>query len=401
MIWRPYAQMKTMAPPYMITGGHGVYLETPEKDLIDSISSWWCVIHGYQHPEMVEAIRSQAEKLTHAILAGTSNEPAVKLSEKLTEWLPGGLKYHFYSDSGSTGVEVALKMALQYSVNRGERDRRMMLSLKDAYHGDTFGAMEVGGSPDYRRLLNHRSMRLNVEHFPTTIPALEEAFSRLHGQLNSFIVEPLLQGAGGLKFYDIEFLRRARQLCDEFGVLLIFDEVATGMGRTGYRYVSDEVAPDILVLGKALTGGCIGHSVTAANEKVFMAFYGDDPELAFMHGPTFGGNPMACAAALKSIELFERDDYMSKIRKIEDIERRELKGFAAPKVRDVRVLGPTAVIEFEDRKDVLGYRQFAYDHGVHTRPLGNCIYTMPPYIISESELTHVLTTMKEYAETVR
>ncbi len=155
------------------------------------------------------------------------------------------------------------------------------------------------------------------------------------------------------------------------------------------------------MLGKALTGGCVGHAVTAANEKVFMAFYGDDPELAFMHGPTFGGNPIACAAALKSIELFERDDYMSKIRKIEEIERRELKGFAAPRVRDVRVLGPTAVIEFEKRGDARGYRQFAYDRGVHARPLGNCIYTTPPYIISESELTRVLNTMKEYAETVR
>ena len=301
MIWYPYEQMKTMKAPYKILDAEGVHLYTKDQKLIDSISSWWCMIHGYKHPELTEAIKEQADRFCHVMLGGLTHEPVEKLSAKLQEFLPGDLDYCFFSDSGSVAVEVSLKMALQYNTNQG-RKRPLVLALEHAYHGDTFKAMEVGDDEDYHFAFDKKE---GVVHIPTEIPALEEAFEQYHDRLNCFIVEPLLQGAGGMRMYDISFLKRARELCDQYDVLLIFDEVATGFGRTGNRFVADLVLPDILVLGKALTGGYIGHAVTVANHKVFDAFYSDDDRLALMHGPTFMGNPLACAVALKGIEIFE------------------------------------------------------------------------------------------------
>lgn len=272
MIWYPYQQMKTMNPPYKITDAEGVYLYTDNgKCMIDSISSWWSVIHGYKHPALTEAIKSQADHFSHVMLGGLTHEPVQKLSEKLESWLPGDLNYCFFSDSGSVAVEVALKMALQYYVNHGDLKRTKVLSLTHSYHGDTFKTMEVGDDEDYHFILEAYGENPHVIHVPTEIPALEAAFEKYHEELNCFIVEPLLQGAGGMRMYDISFLQRARTLCDQYGVLLIFDEVATGFGRTGNRFVADLVLPDILVLGKALTGGYIGHAVTVANRKVYDA----------------------------------------------------------------------------------------------------------------------------------
>ena len=233
-------------------------------------------------------------------------------------------------------------------------------------------------------------------HIPTEIPALEEAFAKYHDQLNCFIVEPLLQGAGGMLMYDLPFLQRARELCTEYDVLLIFDEVATGFGRTGHRFVADLVLPDILVLGKALTGGYIGHAATVANHKVFDAFYSDNDRHALMHGPTFMGNALACAVALKGIEIFERDDYMSKIRHIEEVSRRELIGFTDPHIKDVRVLGGCACIEVFDSADLEGFQQFAYERGVFCRPFLRYMYSMVPYIIKDEELVQIFDTMKAW-----
>ena len=306
MIWYPYEQMKTMKEPYEIVDAEGVYLYTKDGSrLIDSISSWWSTIHGYKHPVLTEAITAQAEKFSHVMLGGLTHEPVKKLAAKLEEWLPGDLDYCFFSDSGSVAVEVALKMALQYHMNKGDKERTKVLSLTNSYHGDTFKAMEAGDDEDYHFVLEAYGKNENVVHIPTEIPELEKAFDEYHDSLNSFIVEPLLQGAGGMLMYDVSFLERARELCDEYDVLLIFDEVATGFGRTGNRFVADLVQPDILILGKALTGGYIGHAVTVADHKVYDAFYSDEPDKALMHGPTFMGNPLACSAALKSIEVFE------------------------------------------------------------------------------------------------
>lgn len=396
MIWYPYEQMKTMKEPYKIVDAKGVYLYTEDQKLIDSVSSWWSVIHGYKHPRLNAAIEEQLKRFAHVMLGGLTHEAAQKLSDKLQSWLPGDLDYCFYSDSGSVAVEVALKMALQYYMNRGENQRTMVLALNRAYHGDTFKTMEIGDDEDYHFVLKAYGKSPNVVHIPTEISALEDAFSKYHTRLNCFIVEPLLQGAGGMQMYDLAFLKRARELCDQYDVLLIFDEVATGFGRTGNRFVADLVLPDILVLGKALTGGYMGHAVTVAGHKVYEGFYDDDPSHALMHGPTFMGNALACSVALKSIELFEEEDYMSKIRRIEEITRREMKDFNDPRIREVRIMGGCVCVEVYDAGTIKGYQQFAYERGVFSRPFLNYLYAMVPYIINEEELVQVLSTMKEW-----
>ena len=396
MIWYPYEQMKTMKAPYQIVDANGVYLYTKDQELIDSVSSWWSVIHGYKHPELNKAIISQVEKFSHVMLGGLTHEPAQKLSEKLQSWLPGDLDDCFFSDSGSVAVEVALKMALQYFMNYGEEQRIMILALEHAYHGDTFKTMEAGDDEDYHFVLKAYGPSKYVVHIPTKIEALEQAFLKYHDRLNCFIVEPLLQGAGGMRMYDISFLKRARQLCDQYGVLLIFDEVATGFGRTGNRFVADLVLPDILVLGKALTGGYIGHAVTVASRKVYEGFYDDNPEHALMHGPTFMGNALACSVALKSIELFETQDYMSKIHKIEEVTHREMDGFSDPRIKEIRIMGGCVCIEVHDPSVLKGYQQFAYERGVFSRPFLKYLYAMVPYVIKEEELVKVLDTMKAW-----
>ena len=395
-IWRPYQQMKNLKVPYKVVDAEGVYLFTEDARLIDSISSWWCMIHGYKHPVLSEAIKRQVDLFSHVMLAGLSHQAVEDLADKLETWLPGDLNYSFFSDSGSVAVEVALKMALQFYVNQGIFHRKKVLSLTHAYHGDTFKTMEVGDDEDYHYILKFCSSSFDCIHIPTEISALEEAFALYGGELNSFIVEPLLQGAGGMRMYDVAFLKRARELCDAYGVLLIFDEVATGFGRTGNRFVADLVLPDILCLGKALTGGYIGHAATVANEKVYRTFYDSDPQKALMHGPTFMGNPLACAVALKSIEVFENENYLKKIAKIEQITRRAFEGFYDDRIQEVRIMGGCVCIEVKDAKNLDGYREFAYGRGVYSRPFLNYLYAMVPYVISEGELCQILDCMKAW-----
>ena len=392
MIWYPYEQMKTMRQPYKIVDAEGVYLYTQDQKLIDSVSSWWCMIHGYRHPALTEAIKRQADRFSHVMLGGLTHDPALRLSEKLQAFLPGDLDYCFFSDSGSVAVEVALKMALQFNTNRGS-GRDMALSLTHAYHGDTFKTMEVGDDEDYHFAFGEKK---GVIHIPTQIAALEEAFAKYGDRFYCFIVEPLLQGAGGMRMYDVAFLKRARELCDAYDTLLIFDEVATGFGRTGNRFVADLVCPDILVLGKALTGGYIGHAATVANHKVFQGFYSDESRHALMHGPTFMGNALACSVALQSIKVFEQEDYMGKIRDIEAVTRREMEGFADSRVKEVRIMGGCVCVEVYDAQELKGFQQFAYERGVFSRPFLNYMYAMVPYIIGEGELVQVLHVMKEW-----
>lgn len=392
MIWYPYEQIKTMAPPIKVTDAKGVYLYTENGRMIDSVSSWWSVIHGYHHPVLDDAIRAQLDHFAHVMLGGLTHEPVLKLSEKLEKWLPGDLDYCFFSDSGSVAVEVALKMALQYSTNQGSH-RDQILALRHAYHGDTFKAMEVGDDEDYHFAFGEKR---NVFHIDTDLQSLEHAFEEHGDRLNCFIVEPLLQGAGGMRMYDISFLKRARELCSQHHVLLIFDEVATGFGRTGNRFVADLVQPDILCLGKALTGGYLGHAVTVANKMVYEGFYSDDPTHALMHGPTFMGNALACSVALASIDLFEKEHYMDKIQRIAEITAREMKGFADPRIREVRMMGGCVCIEVYDPGTLRGFKEFAGSRGVFARPFLNYMYAMVPYIITEQELVQILDTMKEW-----
>lgn len=398
MIWYPYEQMKTMKPPYKVIDAKGVYLYTEDNKMIDSVSSWWSNIYGYKNEKLNEAIINQVNKFSHVMLGGLTHDPVEKLSNKLKEFLPGDLDYTFFSDSGSVSVEVALKMALQFYMNKGEENRTMVLALNHAYHGDTFKTMEVGDDEDYHFVLEAYGKSKNVVHIPTEIPALEKAFKEYGDKLNSFIVEPLLQGAGGMRMYDISFLERARELCDEYKVLLIFDEVATGFGRTGNRFVADLVLPDIICLGKALTGGYIGHAATVANKKVFDAFYDDEPTHALMHGPTFMGNSLACAVSLRAIEIFEKENFIDKIKRIEEIEKEEMEKFSHPKIEEVRVMGGCVCIELKDGKDIEGFQEFAYERGVFARPFLKYIYSMVPYVIKEDELRKVMRTMKEWFE---
>lgn len=386
MIWYPYTQMKTMAEPIEIIGAEGVTLKTKDKTLIDSVSSWWCKLHGYKHKELNEAITGQLDQFAHVMLGGLTYKPIQALTEKLTSVLPKDLDYCFYSDSGSVAVEVAIKMGMQYFSNKGIHNKKKVLSLKHSYHGDTYKTMEVGDDSDYHFAFDKKD---NVIHIDTNINALETAFKNNHQDIALMIVEPLLQGAGGMRMYDVSFLERARTLCDQYKVLLIFDEVATGFGRTGHMFVSDLVCPDIVVLGKALTGGYIGHAATVTNKKVFDAFYTDNPDHAFMHGPTFMGNALACSVALKSLEIFERENYMEKVKKIEAITRDYFKDFSHPLVKDVRIMGAVFCIEVHDAASLKGFKEFAYDHGVFNRPFLNYLYTCVPFIITEEELTQI------------
>lgn len=389
--------MKTLDAPIKIERADGVHLfASGGHDLIDSVSSWWSVIHGYNHPKINAAITKQLESFAHVMLGGLTHEAVQRLSDKLADMLPGDLDYCFFSDSGSVAVEVALKMALQFNTNRGSK-RDTILALEHAYHGDTFKAMEVGDDEDYHFAFGKANeKKRGVVHIPTQTDALEDAFARFGERLTCFIAEPLLQGAGGMRMYDVSFLKRARELCDEYDVLLIFDEVATGFGRTGNRFVADLVLPDIEVLGKALTGGYIGHAVTVANKRVWDGFYSDDPTHALMHGPTFMGNALACSAALASIELFENENYIEKIRRIEQISRREFEGFGDERIKEIRIMGGCVCIEVKDESVLDGFRQFAFEHGVFSRTFLKYMYTMVPYVISESDLVCVFDTMKAW-----
>ncbi len=411
-LWFPYAQMKNIEVNYEVETGDGPYIQfTNGMRLLDATCSWWCMIHGYRHPDITQAIHEQADQLAHVMLGGLKNKPAVELAKKLVEITPEGLNHVFFSDSGSVGMEVAMKMAVQYWQNQGQTKKCKLASLIKAYHGDTTGCMSVcdpeeGMHSLFSGLLPQQhfapapeaSFDASAEEVAQDITKLRAVFEEHHHEIAGFLVEPLLQAAGGLNMYSPLYLQEARKLCDEFDILFIFDEVATGFGRTGKLFAADhaEITPDIMVLSKGLTGGYIGHAATIANDKVFDGFWHDDAGKAFMHGPTFMGNPLACAVALKSIEVFERDDYLGKIAKLNQVLKDELLDFKHPDVKDTRVLGATAVIEVHNAESLKGVQDFAITQGVWLRPFGNYLYTMPPYIITEEQLIEITSAMKAW-----
>jgi len=398
MIWYPYTQMKTMDEPIKIIGAKGIYLHTETQKLIDTTSSWWSVIHGYNNPELNAVLKEQIDVFSHVMLGGLTHDPVEKLSDKLKDMLPGDLNYCFYSDSGSVAVEVSLKMAIQYFFNQNKPLKKGIIALEHAYHGDTFKTMAVGDDEDYHLAFPEKE---GVYHIKPDKTLLENLLINHHETVAAFIVEPLLQGAGGMKMYDVSFLEKAKQLCKIYNVLLIFDEVATGFGRTGHRFVSDLVCPDIIVLGKALTAGYIGHAVTVASEKVYRGFYSDNPDHALMHGPTFMGNPLACTVALKSIEIFEREDYLSKIKHIETELKKNFNTFESNKVKEVRILGGCLCLEVYDSEDLKGFKQYALKNGIHSRPFINYMYGMFPYIISDDSLNKVCEVYKNWFKEIK
>ena len=408
-LWYPYAQMKGIENNYEVSAAQGVYLELADgRRLIDAISSWWCVIHGYNHPSLNQVLKDQIDRVSHLMLGGLKNRPAVDLAEKLVEITPEGLNHVFFGDSGSVGVEIALKMAAQFFANQNLSQKSKMVALHRAYHGDTSGCMSVcdpaegmhklfSGIVPQQYFLNapQGGFEAGADQVATDLAEAETLFKDHHDQIAGVILEPLMQAAGGFNFYSPAYLQGLRMLCDRYNILLIFDEVATGFGRTGTMFAADKamVCPDIMVLGKGLTAGYMGHSATLATSRVFSAFYSDSAADAFMHGPTFMGNPLACALGLESIRLFEQDDLISKIERIEQNMRTALIDFSAPQIKATRVLGATGVIEVQNKKALDGVQEFAMKRGVWLRPFETYLYTMPAYTISDNELDKVLDTM--------
>ena len=393
-VWLPYAQMKTAAPPLPVARTEGCRIILADgRELIDGIASWWTACHGYNHPHIRAAVVRQAGTMPHVMFGGLAHEPALTLARRLAGLLPGDLDRVFFSESGSVAVEIALKMAVQYWRNRGEPKRSRFVTFRGGYHGDTTGAMAVSDPHDSMHALfagvlpEHVNVALPSD--AETAAALEAVLERDADTLAGIIVEPLVQGAGGMRFHDAEVLRRLRALADRYALLLIFDEIFTGFGRTGTMFACEQadVVPDIITLSKALTGGTLPLAATVARTCVFDAFWSDDPKRALMHGPTYMANALACAAANASLDLFEREPRLEQARAVSaqlarGLERcREMRG-----VKDVRVKGAIGVVELDRIDDVEALRRRFIAEGVFVRPFGSVIYLTPAFTISEEEL---------------
>jgi adenosylmethionine-8-amino-7-oxononanoate aminotransferase len=393
-VWLPYTQMKTTREPLPVAATDGVRIRLADgRELIDGIASWWTACHGYNHPHIREAVARQLATMPHVMFGGLVHEQALILARRLTALVPGDLDRVFFSDSGSVAVEVALKMAVQYWINCGIRGRTRFVAFKGGYHGDTTGAMAVCDPDEGMHALFAGAL---PQHIIADLPRTEEDVETLDKMLAErgesiagIIVEPLVQGAGGMKFHDASLLKRLRALADKYDLLLIFDEIFTGFGRTGPMFACDEanVVPDIVTLSKALTGGTLPLAATIATRKVFDAFWSDDPKAALMHGPTFMANALACAAANASLDLFDREP---RLKQVASIAARLEQGLAPCRgrrgVKDVRVKGAVGVVEMERIDDLGALRARFLEGGVFVRPFGNIIYLTPAFTIQPDEL---------------
>ncbi len=392
-IWLPYAQMKTARPPLPVAHTEGCHIVLADgRRLIDGIASWWTACHGYNHPHIRAALERQLATMPHVMFGGLVHEPALTLARRLADLLPGDLDRVFFSESGSVAVEVALKMAVQYGLNRGVRGRTQFIAFKGGYHGDTMGAMAVsddaGMHGTFHRALPEQWL-LDLPTDEASSMALTQTVERHAERLAGIIVEPLVQGAGGMRFHDAAVLQVLRRIADRYDLLLIFDEIFTGFGRTGTLFACEAAAvtPDIVTLGKALTGGSLPLAATVARRKVFDAFWSDDPRHALMHGPTFMAHALACAAANASLDLFEQEP---RLQQVQAIAAALTEGLGAcrglPGVKDVRVRGAIGVVELERIDDLDGLRTRFVAEGVFVRPFGNVIYLTPSFTIDEGEL---------------
>lgn len=396
-VWLPYSQMKTAPTPLPVVSAQGSLIQLADgRELVDGVASWWTACHGYQHPHIIAAMQAQLAKMPHIMFGGLVHEQALRLAARLCALAPAGLERVFFSDSGSVAVEVAMKMALQYWRNTGKSGKTRFVCFRHGYHGDTLGAMAVS-DPEHSL---HKAFRSAVtKQYVVDIPADEYAFQELDSLLSSFsggiagmVIEPLVQGAGGMKFYGADVLAELYRLARKHQLLFIADEIATGFGRTGSMFACQEagISPDILCVGKALTGGAITLAATLATAQVFSAFYSDQYEHAFMHGPTYMANPLACAAANASLDLFECEPRLAQTESIESQLRAQLSSLSAQAcVVDVRFKGAIGVVQLAPDVNVYALRPRLVEQGVWVRPFGDIVYVTPALTISESQLSQL------------
>lgn len=414
-LWHPYTNVTRPGRTFVVAESEGVHITLDDGTrLIDAMSSWWCMMHGHRHPAITGAIRRQLDTLPHVMFGGLTHEPAVDLGRKLLEITPESLTRIFYCDSGSVSVEVAMKMAVQYQHAMGFEGRSQFATIRSGYHGDTWKAMSVC-DPDTG--MHHLFQgALSVQHFVSRPPVaidqdwtsdparnglgeLRQVLEASQEKIAALILEPVVQGTGGMYFYHPEYLNQARAICDELGILLIFDEIATGFGRTGELFATGftEVEPDIICLGKGLTGGHISFATTMTNDRVAEGIGGGNPGI-FMHGPTYMGNPLACSAAKASLGLLTGQDWRGRVAEIAAQMQEELApARALPNVADVRVLGAIGVIEMKHRVSADEAHMRAREMGVFLRPFGHNIYTMPPFITSPDQLSEITAGMLRLA----